>query len=65
LFLSKNLFNAALPVAATAILMLIFLALLGWPFVERLLYTNFSELYTSYERSPSDNLLYYLSFMDG
>lgn len=62
LLLIRKLFRAALPIAFMGLGMVAFLILLGWPFVERLLYTSFSELYASYERSASDNFLYYLSF---
>lgn len=38
------------------------LALLGWPFIDRLRHTNFSALYISYEMPAPVNLIYYLSF---
>jgi hypothetical protein len=41
--------------------LLVFTTILGWPFLERVLSTNFSQLYISYERTPAQNLGFFAS----
>jgi hypothetical protein len=53
---------SSIRIGALAIVFLLVLTILGWPFVYRLTYTNFTDLYASYLRSPGDNFSYYLSF---
>jgi hypothetical protein len=43
-------------------LLVVTLALIGWPFLERLIYTNYRYLYTSYERSTLVNISSFLSY---
>ncbi|MFC1975503.1 ABC transporter permease [Chloroflexota bacterium] len=57
-----DLIGSGVRIGLTATFTLIALAIIGWPFIERILNTNFGELYASYEVSSYRNLQYYTAY---
>lgn len=57
-----GLFRSSIRIGLTLAATLITMAILGWPFIDRVLHTNFGLLYASYERPFSENLRYYKSY---
>ena len=55
----RNLFNSSVRIGCTIAVSLITLVVLGLPFIKRVLTTNFSQLYASFEVSPGEGLRYY------
>ncbi|MCW3106666.1 MAG: hypothetical protein JWQ09_1172 [Segetibacter sp.] len=58
----RKLLLSAVSVCLLGISMLGTLFILGWPFLKRLAHTNYSELYSSYERDSFVNIKEYLSY---
>ncbi|HEY9637983.1 MAG TPA: hypothetical protein V6D14_31610 [Coleofasciculaceae cyanobacterium] len=57
----RNLFKTSVRITLTVAASLITLAVLGLPFLKTVLTTNYSQLYSSYEVTPTANLWYYSS----
>jgi len=58
----RELFRSGMRIGLTVASSMIMLAILGWPFIERVLSTNFGALYASYQVPFSKNVEYYSSF---
>jgi hypothetical protein len=58
----KTLAIKALRVGIIGVFMLIILCVFGWPFIQRLMYTSYSAIYASYERTNLTNVTYYLAY---
>ncbi len=57
----KNLFGTGLRIALVAAATATTLAVLGWPFIDRILHTDFGLLYASYAVPFEESILYYIS----
>lgn len=58
----KALTAKAFRVSIIGVFMLIILCVFGWPFVQRLMYTSYSTIYASWERTNLTNVSYYLTY---